>query len=233
MWSRGSETGSERWASSGRGMRCLLGCIEFFQSAENSISAGVDAHRRNVGPADSSFAIDYKQCPLTKTMLLAVDAVLPGQLPLGLEVGKHSKVQLAVVRAGGMAPDAVDRDAQELCIVPLKFFQNLVVEGELIAADGAPVGRVECQDDGVAAKFGQRDLLIGRAVQVEGRRSSSRLKSALFVLLSDGSVNRLRGAMLFCGVAVRFVRIHVLVLQCSGHGGISVGAVLHFADKFT
>src|SRR4051812_6170177 len=129
-------------------------------------------------------------------------------------------MQLAVVCIGRVAPDAIDRDSQQLGIVALEFFKNFVVEGKLIAADGTPVGRIERQDDGAATKFGQSDFLVGRAVQLKRWSGGSRRQSVLPVLLADCAVNGLGGAMLFFSMTVRFVRLHVLCSHAQAMAGI-------------
>src|ERR1035438_9394044 len=66
-----------------------------------------------------------------------------------------------------MAPDAINRDADQLRIKSVKLRQELIVESHLVPAHRAPIGRVERQDDWLAAKITQRDTLIGRAMQRE------------------------------------------------------------------
>ena len=58
-------------------------------------------------------------------------------------------MQVAVVGEGEVAPDAVDRDAQQLGVELLELRQELVVERQLVAADRAPVGGVEDEDHGL------------------------------------------------------------------------------------
>ena len=69
-----------------------------------------------------------------------------------------------------MTPGAVDGDAEQLGVVLLELRQDLVVERHLVAADRAPVGRIERQHDGPAAEVRERDRLIRSGVQLEIRR---------------------------------------------------------------
>ena len=72
-----------------------------------------------------------------------------------------------------MAPDAVHGDAEELGVEFLEFGEDFVVEGHLIAADGASVRGIEGEDDGAAAEFAEGEALIGSDVEGEiGSRSS-------------------------------------------------------------
>ena len=84
-------------------------------------------------------------------------------------------MQMAVFREGEMAPDAVDRDAHQLCIEPAKLGQQLLVERQLIRTDRAPVFRIEGEDDRLAAELRQRDGLIGCRWKLEvGRLGAGR-----------------------------------------------------------
>ena len=49
----------------------------------------------------------------------------------------------------------------------MELGEHLVVERHLVAADGAPVGRIEGQDDGSAPQVVQADFLIGGGAQLE------------------------------------------------------------------
>jgi hypothetical protein len=52
------------------------------------------------------------------------------------------------------------------------------LEGHLVAADGAPVGRVEGKDNRPAAQVAQAELLVRRRVQLEIRRCDPGLEDA-------------------------------------------------------
>jgi hypothetical protein len=56
-----------------------------------------------------------------------------------------------------MRPDPVDRDADELCIQPPEFRQQLLIKRQLIRTDRAPVLRVEDEDDGLPPELRERD----------------------------------------------------------------------------
>jgi len=56
----------------------------------------------------------------------------------------------------------------------LEFRENLVVQCQLVAADGAPIGRVECEDDRLATKFTKGEPLI----RGDGKREIRRGRSA-------------------------------------------------------
>src|SRR5689334_346809 len=68
-----------------------------------------------------------------------------------------------------MAPGAVDRDPDNRCAIALKLWEHLAVEGHLVAADRAPVGRVERNDQRPAAEVCERRRLVWRRVKCEVR----------------------------------------------------------------
>jgi len=70
-------------------------------------------------------------------------------------------MQIPILREGEMAPNAVDRDAQQLRIEPLELREQLLVQGQLIGADRAPVLGIEHEDHGLPSKRGKRRHLIG------------------------------------------------------------------------
>ena len=83
-------------------------------------------------------------------------------------------MQLAILAEGKVAPDAVDRDAEQRGVVTLKLRQDLVVERHLIAAHRAPVRRIEGENHRAAAKLLEPDLLVRRRRQGELGRTCSR-----------------------------------------------------------
>ena len=105
---------------------------------------GLIADRRDVAPAD-----DARRASITNSarslvpVLRAVDAVRARDLALRLEVGQQREAQVALLREREVAPDAVDRDAEQLGVEALELGQDLVVERHLVAADRAPVRGIE------------------------------------------------------------------------------------------
>jgi hypothetical protein len=61
-------------------------------------------------------------------------------------------MELPVVRKGEVAPDPVHGNAEQLRVVVAEFAEDLVVERHLVAADRAPVCRVEGEDHRPAAE---------------------------------------------------------------------------------
>src|SRR5207245_734567 len=88
-------------------------------------------------------------------------------LPFRLEVRQQREVQLAVPGERRVAPDSIDGDTEELGAEARELFTDLVVKRHLVAADGAPIGRIEGQDHRPPAELRQRDLLVRRARQRE------------------------------------------------------------------
>src|SRR6185436_13976983 len=95
-----------------------------------------------------------------------------------LEIGKQRKVQLAIFGVGDVAPALVDGDGQKLGGVLIELGEDSVVEAELIAADWAPVGRIEGEDHRPAAELGQVNTLVGRGGELESRCRGSRRQCA-------------------------------------------------------
>src|SRR5438046_2180978 len=104
MWSRSSETGSVSCDSFNcLGMSRFL-FVDFFQSFEDPVGAGIDAQRRHVRPADRPFTIEHKQRPFAYAVTVAIHTVLPRDRPFWLEVGQEWEVELVVARVRVMAP---------------------------------------------------------------------------------------------------------------------------------
>src|SRR5205085_7023935 len=86
------------------------------------------------------------------------------------KIGQQREAQFAVMREGEMAPDPIDRDAEQFGVEARKLGEDLVVQGHLIAAHRAPVGRIKGENDWPTVKIAQRDLLVGRRVERKVRR---------------------------------------------------------------
>ena len=69
-------------------------------------------------------------------------------------------MQAAVAGKSGMAPDAVDRDTQQLGLVLVELRKNLLVQRQLIATNRAPVSRIECPYYGPSSEVREREVLI-------------------------------------------------------------------------
>src|SRR3954464_3078501 len=74
-------------------------------------------------------------------------------------------MQMSVARERSVAPDAVDGDADDLGAVLAEFRKDLVVESDLVTAHRTPVGGIENEDDGTAAKITESEDLVGRGAQ--------------------------------------------------------------------
>src|SRR5207302_11519162 len=98
---------------------------------------------------------DHEQRPLAEAVGLAVGAIAARYRALGLEVRKQGEPKPAVTGECRVAPYAVHGDAEELGVIALELWQHLVIERHLVAAHGAPVGGIECQDHGPAAEIRQ------------------------------------------------------------------------------
>ena len=59
----------------------------------------------------------------------------------------------------------------------LELGQRLVIEGHLIAAHRAPVGRIEHKDNGVAQEIAERHGLVRRRLEGEIRRAGAGLEN--------------------------------------------------------
>src|SRR2546426_12603644 len=109
-------------------LRVLGGLVlmQFFKSAEDSFSSGIDPDRREIAPADDAVAIDNKKRALRRPVPRAICTIGRGNSSLGLKIREQRKSELAVVREGQMTPDPIDRDTYQLCVEALKLGKNFV-----------------------------------------------------------------------------------------------------------
>ena len=131
-------------------------------------------------------AVDDEERPLRDAVLAAVRAIASRDRALRLEVGEERVVQATGGREGAVTPDPVDRDADDGRAMLAELREDLVVQRDLIAADRAPVRRVEHEDDRLPLEVGQRHGLIRR----RGQRERGRLRA--------GSEDRCRHAAPLC-----------------------------------
>ena len=76
-------------------------------------------------------------------------------------------MKLALAAKGGVAPRAIDRNANEFSAEASKLRKQFIVERHLIAANRTPVGWIKGEHDWSPAKLRQADELVGRAAQGE------------------------------------------------------------------
>ena len=144
------------------------------ESGQDPVHSGIHLDRGEVAPADLPFAVDDEQGPLGHPEAILVGPVALGHLALRLEVGKQGEVEVPGRRVGRVTPRAVDRDPDERGAEPLELGQCLVVEGQLVAAHRAPIGRIERHHQVAAPEVGQLRLRIRRHGKFEGRGARSR-----------------------------------------------------------
>lgn len=116
-------------------------------------------------------------------------------LAFRMEVGEERDAQMAVLREGDVAPDAVHRQRKRLRAVRVELVEDLVVERQLVGAHGGPIRRIEHEDDGLAAVVAQRDRVPQRALQGE---SGAWLPAASG---GCGGVFEVGGGMLAAGIS--------------------------------
>src|SRR5436305_1345500 len=73
---------------------------------------------------------------------------------------RQRKVQVPVLRESGMAPHAVDRYPNQLGVMLLELWKDLVVQSHLISTHRAPVRWIKRKDDRLAAQIAERELLV-------------------------------------------------------------------------
>jgi len=76
-------------------------------------------------------------------------------------------MQVAVLGEGLVAPRAVHRNSQQLSAMFAELGNDFIVKRHLVAADRAPVRRIESKDDLPSLQIAEREPLIGRDPQLE------------------------------------------------------------------
>ena len=123
--------------------------------------------RRFVAPLDRAVGVDQDQRAVGHAGRLEVGAVGLRDLALGLEVGEQRGVDAELLAEGLVGVDVVDADADQLDALLLEFGLDLLVDRELVRADGAEVERVEDEQHATTAEVGERDLLAVLVAQRE------------------------------------------------------------------
>src|SRR2546426_8443869 len=120
------------------------------QCREDSVSSRIDPVRWEVAPPDDPLRINDEERPRRFAVALGEDPVGPGYRPFGVEVGEEREVQVAILRKRQMTPDSVDGDSQKFCVELPELRHELRIESQLVAADGAPIRRIEAKNHGPA-----------------------------------------------------------------------------------
>src|SRR5581483_7447633 len=146
---------------------------ELIQSVENSVGPGIHRERRTVAPKNLPIFIEYEKSAFCHSVFIAIRAVLLSDTSLRFKISQQRKVQVPVLGKSGVAPCAVDRNAQQFSPMFLKFGQHLVVQRHLISADRAPIRGIECENHRPSFQFAERQLLIRSDVKRKLRRLGS------------------------------------------------------------
>jgi len=75
-------------------------------------------------------------------ILLPVHAIGAGHRALGLVIGQEREAQRPLFGESPVRPAAIHRDAEQHGVEALELRQHLVVQGHLVAAAGAEIGRI-------------------------------------------------------------------------------------------
>ncbi len=164
--------GGDRRFEYGHGFSSYFGQI--LQGFQDSIGAGIHPDRREVTPGDDAVFVDDKEGALADSIGSAVGAILSGDGSLGFKVGEQFEVQVASFGIGFVGPRAIDGDAKQLGSELLELGENFVIEADLVATGGAPVGGIEGENYGFAEQFAKRKSLLRCELQGEVRRLGAR-----------------------------------------------------------
>src|SRR3954468_3962864 len=154
---------------SGRALAPLLGG-QRIEGREDAVSARVDANGREVAPPDHSLGVNDHERALGEAILLTIRTVATRYVTLRFEVSEQGEMDVARFAECAVAPGTVNRNAEHLRAVLVELRLHFVIDADLIAADRAPVGRVEDEHDRSASEISERNRLIGCGVQLESRR---------------------------------------------------------------
>src|ERR1700722_13653769 len=110
-----------------------------------------------MAPGNDPVFVENEERPFGETFFFAVGAIGPGDGTLRFEVGCQRKMEMVILGVGSMAPRAVDRDAYQLGAEAFEVRQYLIVESHLIAANRAPVRRIEGQNHGFSSQLTERE----------------------------------------------------------------------------
>src|SRR5436190_479980 len=112
---------------------------QLFQRFQNAVGSGIDCNRRAVTPGDHSVLVDHEQSAFAAAVARAVGPVFLRDVALRLEIRKQREMQMTVLGKCFMTPGAVHGNTQKRRAMALKVGENLVVECELVAANGTPI----------------------------------------------------------------------------------------------
>src|SRR5258707_2280747 len=138
-----------------------------FQCLEDTVGAGIDSDRGAIAPEDLATVVEDEQCTLADAVRFPISSVALRDLTLGVEVRQQRKMQVAVFGEGLVAPSAVYRNSQELSAMFAELGKDFIVKRHLVAADRAPIRRIESKDDRPSLQIAEREPLIGRDPQLE------------------------------------------------------------------
>src|SRR5207247_9451571 len=98
-----------------------------------------------VAPPDDPLRINDEERPCRFAVALGEDPVGSGDRPFRVEVGEKREVQVAILRKRQMAPDSVHGNSEEFDVEIPEFVNELRVESQLVAAEGAPFRGIDAK----------------------------------------------------------------------------------------
>jgi hypothetical protein len=82
-----------------------------------------------------------------------------------MKIRQKREVNVIVLCVSLMTPRPIHRNTEDLGAIFLKLRADLVVERDLVAANRAPIGRVEGEYHPATSQFAERQILIRRNAQ--------------------------------------------------------------------
>src|SRR5271169_4641018 len=113
---------------------CLV--LQFFESGQNSVCAGIYAYRRDVAPVNDAIRINYKQRPFAGAVAFPIHTEKSGHGSLRFEVGEQREMQLAIPAESRMTPGTVNGDTKQFRPQLPELRENLIVKPHLVATNG-------------------------------------------------------------------------------------------------
>jgi hypothetical protein len=137
--------------------------LQIAQNVEDLIVVGLLADVVDVDVADDSLLIDDDDRALADPRLLDPHAILLRDFSLRVKVCQERELldPTERLREGYVTGNAIDRNAQNLGIIPLEFGVLRLVRGNLNGSHGGPVEGIEDQDHVLLPlKAAETNLLI-------------------------------------------------------------------------
>src|SRR5260370_5868805 len=121
--------------------------LQPLENGEQIFSTWLNAGWVDVTPANHLIGIEHEERVCAGSLLGMINTIGSRNGPLWLKIREQWEPQLSQLGKSQVRPHSINRDPEQFRLQARKFWQQLIIEIQLVVGKGTPICVVQRQDD--------------------------------------------------------------------------------------